>query len=182
MRKKMIKNFLGLALISLTVFSGCGEASTGEGTTQQQSTNNKKEKNKRNFLGDVQITINDYKLGTHSEITNPILIVEYKVNNTGTESINFSKRYSTNAIFETFRLGEYYKTYQDTHREEIHLSELDSKYISPIEEEVLPGETKLIKKYYMMPGVGAFYGGGLNFDITILDVKSGQSMEIGFYI
>ena len=44
------------------------------------------------------------------------------------------------------------------------------------------GETKLIKKYYMMPGVGAFYGGGLNFDIIILDVKSGQSMEIGFYI
>lgn len=181
----MIKNLLGVFLISLTVFSGCGEASSSEETEtiQQQDSNIPHEENTKteeDVLGDIQIKLNSYKIGTHPDTSRPVLIVDYIVKNNGSESINFNKRYSTEATFKlSYFLEDIFK-----HRETVNLTEVSSKSSSSNDEEILVGETRLIKRYFVLPNMDVFYerdwGTYLNFTTTILDIHTGQSITKSF--
>ena len=179
------KKILFLILISLGVFLGCdgGRIEWNTENIKQQDSNIPHEENTKteeDILGDIQIKLNSYKIGTHPDTSRPVLIVDYIVKNNGSESINFNKRYSTEATFKlSYFLEGIFK-----HRETVNLTEVSSKSSSSNDEEILVGETRLIKRYFVLPNMDVFYerdwGTYLNFTTTILDIHTGQSITKSF--
>lgn len=151
------QKMLCLAILSLGVFSGCEGVVTDDNTQNaQQHSNNitygENNTTEEDVLGDVQIKLNSYKIGTHPETSRPVLIVGYIVKNNGSESINFNKRYSTEATFKlSYFLEDIFK-----HRETVNLTEVSSKSSSSNDEEILAGETRLIKRYFVLPNMEVF--------------------------